>query len=233
MPPISWTSKSRTPIVRLNASRTAAYASKIRSSSDSPFSRRCLNSAVFPRSSSSVSFSKSGSSVPMYAACSASRLTRRPFAHAQDALELPEGLVDTGLGYRLAACQRSRHSATTHRPRACLDQSGPLPRRSDAFRLARPGIRASGSRSCPRLRPRRRTPPRDVRRAIPELRHDGRRDARCRAIGIARATPELRDYATPRSQRPLERRGTQSGSRGVARAPRLGSSSVELRSART
>ena len=45
MPPIIWTSNRRCPDSRLRASRTAANASKRTSSSDSPFSRRCLNSA--------------------------------------------------------------------------------------------------------------------------------------------------------------------------------------------
>src|SRR5579864_4351025 len=78
MPPISWTSKRRTPSVRLNASRTEANASKTRSSRLSPFSSRCRNSTVFAARSASESCSYSGSSVPMYAACSASRLRRRP-----------------------------------------------------------------------------------------------------------------------------------------------------------
>ena len=47
MPPISWTSKMRWSDSRMRASRTAANASKRRSSSVSPFSSRCRNSAVF------------------------------------------------------------------------------------------------------------------------------------------------------------------------------------------
>ena len=60
--PITWTSNGRMPTDRFAASRTAANASKESSSSDSPFSSRCLNSTVFPASSSSERASKSGSS---------------------------------------------------------------------------------------------------------------------------------------------------------------------------
>jgi len=44
----------------LNASRTAAKASKTSSLTGSPFSIRCLNSAVLPASSASESCSNSG-----------------------------------------------------------------------------------------------------------------------------------------------------------------------------
>ena len=50
---MTWTSKWRWPIVRLAASRTHANASGSRSSSDSPASSRCRNSAVFAWSSAS------------------------------------------------------------------------------------------------------------------------------------------------------------------------------------
>ena len=78
MPPIICTSKMRWFDSRTRASRTAANASNRMSSSDSPFSSRCRNSTVLPRSSSSESFWNSGSRVAMYAACSASRFNRRP-----------------------------------------------------------------------------------------------------------------------------------------------------------
>ncbi len=60
--PITWTSKWRIPTERFAASRTAAKASNVSSSSDSPFSSRWRNSAVFAASSASESLSKSGSS---------------------------------------------------------------------------------------------------------------------------------------------------------------------------
>src|SRR5262245_22165394 len=103
-------------MLRLNASRTAAYASKIRSSSDSPFSKRCLYSAVFPRSSSSVRLSKSGSSVPMYAACSARRLRRRPSPMRRTRSNLPNEVVDTGLGYRLPSTKSPPQEVTGSLP---------------------------------------------------------------------------------------------------------------------
>src|SRR4051812_22859247 len=109
MPPISCTSKRRTPIWRLNASRTAANASKRISSSVSPFASRSRNSVVFPRSSSSLSCSKSGSSVPMYFACWASRFPRRPSPRRRTFSKLPNSVVGTRLGYRLrCGCQGRR-----------------------------------------------------------------------------------------------------------------------------
>src|SRR5437867_750126 len=64
------------------------------SSSGSPFSIRCLNSAVFPARSSSERASNSGSSVPMYAACSCSRLSRRPSPTRRTFSNLPKLVVD-------------------------------------------------------------------------------------------------------------------------------------------
>src|SRR6266568_5136285 len=78
MPPISWTSKWRCPMVRLAASRTQANASGRMSSRVSPSARRCLNSSDLARSSVSESSSISGSNVPMTWAISASFLTLRP-----------------------------------------------------------------------------------------------------------------------------------------------------------
>ena len=71
---------------RTCAGRTRAGAPRARrrtprraaSSSSSPFASRSRNSAVFARSSSSESARNSGSSVAMYAACSARRFMRRP-----------------------------------------------------------------------------------------------------------------------------------------------------------
>src|SRR5450759_1092157 len=60
-PPMICTSKWRLPSGRLLASRTAAKASGRRSSRVSPSARRLRKIAVSPRSSSSVSFSKSSS----------------------------------------------------------------------------------------------------------------------------------------------------------------------------
>src|SRR5207245_4124041 len=98
IPPISWTSKMRWSESRLRASRTAANASKSRSSSDSPFSSRCRNSAVFARRSSSLRASNSGSSVVMYAACSCSRLRRRPSPRRRTFSKLPSCCAISGQG---------------------------------------------------------------------------------------------------------------------------------------
>jgi hypothetical protein len=53
MPPISCTSKWRSPMARRAASRTTAKASFMMSSSVSPAARRCLKASVIPRSSAS------------------------------------------------------------------------------------------------------------------------------------------------------------------------------------
>src|SRR2546429_6682581 len=94
MPPTIWTSKGRKPMVRRAASRTTAKASTSRSSSASPFSSRWRNSAVFARSSSSLSFSISGSSSLISATRSRCRLTSRAFGS-------PRTLVRTLMEYSL------------------------------------------------------------------------------------------------------------------------------------
>src|SRR3954468_4905988 len=101
MPPISCTSKRRTPIVRLKASRTAAKLSKRSSSSDSPFAKRSRNSTVFAASSASLSFSKSGSSVLMYCACCLARLRRRPSPTRRTFSNAPSCWAISQPGYRL------------------------------------------------------------------------------------------------------------------------------------
>ena len=76
MPPMSWTSKWRSPSVRLLASLTAAKASTSRPSRPSPRSWRSRSPAVIARRSSSGIASKRGSSPPILATIpSSSRLS--------------------------------------------------------------------------------------------------------------------------------------------------------------
>ena len=77
-PPISCTSKWRWPSTRQAASRTTAKASTARSSRDSPFSSRSLNSTVMWASASSLMPCISGSRAPIRGTNSASRLTFLP-----------------------------------------------------------------------------------------------------------------------------------------------------------
>src|SRR6266536_3975583 len=100
MPPIICTSKMRWSESRRRASRTAANASNKSSSSSSPFSRRCLNSAVFARSSESESLRNSGSKVATYAPCSARRFARRPSPKRRAFSSVPIAGTST-TGYRL------------------------------------------------------------------------------------------------------------------------------------
>src|SRR5207245_4429066 len=77
MPPISWTSKGRMPTVRRAASRATANASGSSASTDSPASRRFLNSSVFARSSASPSAWTDGSSAFVASTVGIMRLTSR------------------------------------------------------------------------------------------------------------------------------------------------------------
>ncbi len=126
MPPIIWTSKMRWSDSRTRASRTAANASKSTSSSVSPFSSRCRNSAVFPRSSSSERLWNSGSSVAMYAACSAMRFMRRP-SPKRRAFRAMEGRATSGTGYRLASPRDRGPEGRTESPRRSEGRGLDLP----------------------------------------------------------------------------------------------------------
>src|SRR3989454_4771369 len=77
MPPISWTSKGRMPTVRRAASRATANASGSSASTDSPASRRFLNSSVFARTSASPSAWTDGSSAFVASTVGIMRLTSR------------------------------------------------------------------------------------------------------------------------------------------------------------
>src|SRR6059036_586110 len=77
IPPISWTSKGRMPTVRRAASRATANASGSSASTDSPASRRFLNSSVFARSSASPSAWTDGSSAFVASTVGIMRLTSR------------------------------------------------------------------------------------------------------------------------------------------------------------
>src|SRR5881397_41120 len=77
IPPISWTSKGRMPTVRRAASRATANASGGSASTDSPASRRFLNSSVFARSSASPSAWTDGSSAFVASTAGIMRLTSR------------------------------------------------------------------------------------------------------------------------------------------------------------
>src|ERR671935_182426 len=78
MPPINWTSKWRSPSVRLEASRTQANASGSRSSRSSPSSNRPRNSSVFAHSSSSERRAISSSRALISWTRSCRRLSVRP-----------------------------------------------------------------------------------------------------------------------------------------------------------
>src|SRR5438132_7190286 len=77
MPPISWTSKGRMPTLRRAASRATAKASGSSASTDSPASRRFLNSSVFARNSASPSAWTDGSSAFVASTVGIMRLTSR------------------------------------------------------------------------------------------------------------------------------------------------------------
>src|SRR5213083_2045158 len=92
MPPISWTSKGRMPTVRRAASRATANASGSSASTDSPASRRFLNSSVFARSSASPSAWTVGSTVGIMRLTSRSCLVPKIFRRIASIITIDYGI---------------------------------------------------------------------------------------------------------------------------------------------